>query len=151
MSDDIAYIIMCGSRTWNNGSMVCQEIVRLYHRYGGYLTIIHGDEPNGADECIRHWCEELEINHIIYCATKPKHTPHRLCKIVQVSDWNVDGKSAGPKRNRAMRNDYYYIAKGCVAFRATGKSDGTDGMIRLAADAGIPRIVYLDDGRRITS
>lgn len=142
---EIKRIIMCGSRTWENGHAIANELKRLRDKHGDSLVIMHGDEPNGADEQVRYWCEEMQIRHIIYCAAKPKHASHRLCKVVQVSDWNIDGKYAGPKRNMVMRDNEPI---GCVAFRSEGKSNGTDGMIRLCADVGIPRIVYMADGTR---
>lgn len=154
MSDEIVRIIMCGSRTWKNETIIYDELMRLYSKYDK-LMIDHGDEPNGADGIIHMACEEIEIPHKMWCAAKPRYTAHRSFKIEQVADWNINGNAAGPIRNKAMRDGamWHHNSKliGCVAFCATGKSNGTDGMLRLAADAGIPRIVYLDDGRRIIS
>jgi hypothetical protein len=142
---EIKRIIMCGSRTWHNQELIFDKVFKWKQRYSDSLVIMHGDEPNGADECIRLACEAHQVRHIIYCAAKPKHVSHRLCKVVQASDWDVDGKYAGPKRNTAMRDNEPI---GCVAFRSEGKSNGTDSMLQLCADVGIPRIVYMADGTR---
>lgn len=148
MADNITRIIMCGSRTWKDRTIIRNEFARLFAAYGSSLVVMHGDEPNGADEHIRQECEEAAIRHIIYCADKPRHNSHRLCKVVQVADWNTDGKSAGPKRNKVMRDDGRYVARGCVAFRDNGKSNGTDGMMRLCLDVGIPVLMYSPNGKR---
>lgn len=132
-------IIMCGSRTWHDQQLVNQEVQRLLGRYGSRLLIRHGDEPYGADNCIYCACEGYSVRHIEYCATTPRHTPHERSQVIQVSDWNRDGRGAGPVRNRAMRDAG---AHGLVAFRMPGVSRGTDGMIALAREGGIPTIVY---------
>lgn len=139
-------IIMCGSRTWQDPHIIADELLRLKRKHGESLVIVHGDEPNGADNWIRRICNDCGIKHNMYCAAAPKHTPHALFRIVRASDWQADGLKAGPLRNKAMR-DSGNIA-GCVAFRSEGKSSGTDGMLRLCADVGIPRIVYMADGTR---
>lgn len=143
--DDTVRILICGSRMWNDGHMIADEASRLRARYGDNLTILHGDAM-GADEWARRVCEDLQIRHIIYCAAKPKYASGRLRRVVQVSDWDKDGKRAGMLRNVAMADNGPI---GCVAFRSEGKSNGTDNMIELCAERGIPRIVYLEDGRRM--
>lgn len=129
---------MCGSRTWQDAAIVDREVCRLLERYGRHLLIRHGDEPKGADERIWEACEAHEVRHMQYCATRPRHTPHATFWLVWVSDWEIDGKAAGPVRNRAMR-DAGMI--GLVAFRMPGKSVGTDGMCGLAREQNIPVII----------
>jgi hypothetical protein len=131
-------IALCGSRTWTDQERVRIEVERLLKRYGDALLIRHGDEPNGADECVRKACEALGVRHIQYCAARPRYTPHSLLRVVWVSDWNSDGNAAGPIRNRAMRDDGI---KGLVAFRMPGVSRGTDGMCALARERDIPVII----------
>lgn len=137
MRSDIV-IIMCGSRTWRSRAPITIEIDRLVRRYGDRLLIRHGDEPNGADRLIYEVCEAYGVRHIEYCAAPPRHEAHEGFKVVQVSDWQRDGKSAGPLRNRAMRGGG---ANGLIAFRSAGRSRGTDNMIALAREACIPVIV----------
>lgn len=140
---EIKRIIMCGSRTWRNRELIFDKVFKWKQRYGDSLVIMHGDEPNGADEDIRLACEAHQVRHIIYCAAKPRHISHRLCKVVQASNWDIDGKFAGPKRNAAMRDNEPI---GCVAFRSEGKSNGTDNCVNLCKSAGIPVIIYKGDG-----
>lgn len=144
--DETKRILMCGSRTWQNGHAIADEIFRLKKRYGDNLQIIHGDEPNGADDFIRHWCDELNVYHVMCCAGTPRYEEHSMMDVVLVARWDVDGKRAGYLRNTYMRG---LNPSGCVAFRSEGKSNGTDMMIELCAERGTPRIVYLEDGRRM--
>ena len=139
-------IIMCGSRTWHDGHTIADEVMRLRERYGETLTIVHGDEPNGADEWIRRVCEDLSVRHEQYCASgkAPRHQAHARFTVFCVSSWDRDGLRAGPIRNTMMRDSG---AIGIVAFRSEGESKGTDGMLRLCA--AIPQIVYTPDGRLV--
>lgn len=129
-------IIICGSRKWRNTQAIHQEIDRLHTRYGDELVIVHGDEPNGADNIARVGCEQQSIRHEEYCATTPRFKPHERYTVTQVSDWNKDGLKAGPLRNRAMLESG---VDGVVAFHLGGK--GTQGMINIAVDAGVRTIV----------
>jgi len=131
-------IIMCGSRTWIGTIAVYAEFDRLITRYGDRLLIRHGDEPNGADSLIHEACEDLLVRHIEYCAAPPRHREHARFQVVRASSWDRDGYAAGPIRNRAMRDAG---ANGLVAFRSASISKGTDGMIALAREAGIPVII----------
>lgn len=131
-------VIMCGSRTWKAYEPIYAEVLRLRTRYGAQLLIRHGDEPHGADEQIYKACEALHVRHIEYLAGKARHTPNARFRVVRASDWDFDGPSAGPIRNRAMRDAG---AHGLVAFRMPGRSHGTDGMVSLAREASIPVIM----------
>lgn len=135
---DTTPIILCGSRTWRAYEPIYNEVARLLRRYATALLIRHGDEPKGADELIWQACEALNVRHIEYLAGRVRHTPHTGFQVVRASDWNFDGKAAGPIRNRVMRDAG---AHGCVAFRMPGMSRGTDGMIELARERDIPVIV----------
>lgn len=136
-------ILMCGSRTWRNQVTIWRECERLLLRYGDTLVIIHGDEPNGADELIRLTCEELRIYHEMYCAAKPRYTAHKRFAIEQVADWDIHGKSAGMIRNSFMLSTGI---DGVVGFRSLGKSNGTDHMCKIARQADKPVIVYQENG-----
>jgi hypothetical protein len=136
--EDKFIVIMCGSRTWRDALPVYFEAKRLKARYGLRLLVRHGDEPNGGDKLIFQACEDLSVCHIEYCAAPPRHREHARFQVVRASDWTKDGKAAGPIRNRAMRDAG---AQGLVAFRMPGISRGTDGMIALAREAGMPVII----------
>lgn len=136
--EDKFIVIICGSRTWRGGGAIHAEIVRLRTKYGGRLLIRHGDEPKGADRLIYLACESYGVSHIEYCAGEPRHEEHEGFRVVRASSWDRDGLAAGPIRNKAMRDAG---AHGLVAFRCAGISKGTDGMIVLAREAGIPVII----------
>jgi hypothetical protein len=131
-------ILMCGSRTWRGRGAIYAELERLRGSYGERLVVIHGDEPNGADQGVHTGCEELGIRHEMYCAAAPRYRAHVRFTIEQVSDWKKDGLSAGPKRNKYMLDTGVL---GVVAFRSKGRSSGTDGMCALAREAQKPIIM----------
>jgi hypothetical protein len=145
MTDNTKRIIMCGSRTWASRSPIYRVLTHYDAKYGADLTVIHGDEPNGADELIRQCCEMLDIRHEQYCAGASKYPAHSKFTVFCVASWNTQGKGAGMIRNKAMLDN---SAIGCVAFRANGKSNGTDNMMRICLDRRIPVVVYRLNGRR---
>jgi hypothetical protein len=148
-------ILMCGSRTWTNRDIINAEIARLVRRYGDALTIIAGDEPNGADAIVHSVCGEHDLAHEMYCASAEgaerligswMHITSPALRIVKVSDWTTDGARAGYLRNRTMLDSG---VNGCVAFRAEGASRGTDMMVQMCVDAGVPTVQYSQDGKRV--
>lgn len=136
-------ILMCGSRNWFTRGPIFEELTHLIVKYQDRLVIIHGDEPRGADNIIHMICKGLGTRHEMYCAAKPRHKGNERFKIEQVSDWKIDGLSAGPKRNRYMLDTGI---TGVVAFRSDGKSNGTDGMCKLALDVGKPVKLFTPNG-----
>ena len=89
---------------------------------GEQLVVIHGHCPQGAD----HLADRLARQWGATVVREP-------------ADWGQYNAAAGPIRNQLMltkhRPDVVY------AFRAAGKSNGTDNMVKLAVAAGLPTYV----------
>lgn len=123
--------LLCGSRTWDNVGIIEEVIAGLYTIAQGAsefgepvpLTIIHGDAP-GADRLAGSVAEEFG------------------CEVIAVpAEWDKYGRSAGPKRNQKMLDEYHPSV--VYAFRKDGESRGTDDMISRARKAGaLVRIVF---------
>ena len=128
-------VLFTGSRTWTDRKII--------HAALHYLTeddiLIHG--ANGSyDSQTRTWsgadilCDQYAAVHSI--PRRPYPVSH--------DEWREQGLSAGPRRNRKM-----YDAEQpdrVIAFRMSGTSSGTDGMIKIALSGGTPVIVYYLDG-----
>lgn len=112
-------VIVTGSRAWPNPHKVFFELGRLFCAKGPFV-LIHGACATGADAAAHHWHDVagqfLGVAEVTYPA-----------------DWAAHGRAAGPIRNALM-------AKGgadlVLAFPLPD-SRGTQGMIRLAREAGI--------------
>lgn len=116
-------ILVCGSRGWKQINPI--ETVIAGHLAKGHLTLIHGACPDGADAIADVLGKKLGA------------------KVVPVeANWERFGKRAGMIRNQKMldeqRPDVVY------AFRAHGKSAGTDDMIERALKAGVTTYVVTD-------
>lgn len=61
--------------------------------------------------------------------------------------WEEGGKGAGYRGNERMRD--LPGVRGVLAFRMPGKSNGTDHIVRIAKDAGIPTSVILPAKRSL--
>lgn len=104
-------IIITGGRDYDDWAMV--QDVLLFLNPG--LVIQGGAE--GADKLAKEWCEYNNVN------------------CVQIdADWNTHGKSAGPKRNLKMVQDF---PKAIIVAFPGGK--GTENCIKTAV--GFNRIV----------
>lgn len=107
-------VIVCGSRTWSNERQIAERLRNL----PADSVLVHGACPRGADF----------IAAQVWDALGRHDEPNP-------ADWKRFGRIAGPLRNETM------ACKGadlCIAFRAAGKSNGTDHMIKLAKQVGIP-------------
>lgn len=125
-------ILVCGSRGWKDVQSV--EAVLLGYRAlaGDHFTLIHGHCPDGADAI----ADRVAHKHDIHTVRVP-------------ADWKRNGRAAGPIRNQKMLDEQH--PQLVVAFRAKGKSNGTDDMVRRATKAGVPTYVINggeeDDGQ----
>ncbi|WP_053958066.1 DUF2493 domain-containing protein [Sulfobacillus thermosulfidooxidans] len=109
-------IVICGSRHWTD----TRPIVAMIQRLPPDATLITGGAP-GADTLARQAAQQRGLSVEVYPA-----------------DWARWGRSAGPRRNRQM------LATGVdmvIAFRLPGHSPGTDHMMTIARQAGIPVFV----------
>lgn len=111
---------MCGSRGWKDPDpihMVFAELEGICIRRGEELVLIHGD-AKGADRMAADIATQYNA------------------KVIAVpADWEEHGKAAGPIRNQKMLDDHNPDV--VWAFRSTGKSNGTDDMVRRSKKAGI--------------
>lgn len=116
-------VLICGSRGWQDKQAIRDLLHRLDFDHGT-CTIIHGD-ARGADR--------------IAAAAAPNYG-HRVEP--HPAAWQLHGKRAGYLRNAEM------LASGIdhvYAFRSAGVSRGTDQMVALATEAGVPVTVVQRD------
>ena len=113
-------VLICGSRGWHDADaihLVLAELMGTCIRLGEELVVIHGG-ARGADRLAGQIAPQ-----------------YRARVIEEPARWDLHGKAAGPIRNQLMIDkhnpDLVY------AFRSTGKSSGTDDMIKRAAKAGL--------------
>ncbi len=107
-------VIVCGSRAWQDRAAIEREIRALPEG----AVIVHGAHWAGADAIADDVAQQLGL-------PVERHP----------ADWNRFGRAAGPRRNEQM------AAAGadfCIAFRSSGRSDGTDDMITRARAHNIP-------------
>lgn len=115
-------LLVCGSREFTDRQVVDQALNVYLAEHGDALIVIQGGHKSGADAIAAYWCERNEVD----CMRVP-------------AKWRAHGTpEAGPIRNRRMRDRYKPDA--ALAFRAPppAKNAGTDNMIALLREAGIP-------------
>jgi hypothetical protein len=122
-------VVVTGSRTWTDESKIKHVMLDLTveaEMKGEKLTLIHGNAPKGADRMCAKWAENFGAK-----------------VIPEPADWNKDGhfnKGAGFERNILMLEKYK--PDFLVAFRAQGKSNGTDHCCKEARKRGIDVRTY---------
>jgi hypothetical protein len=117
-------VLICGSRGWKDPAPINAILAGLdvlAEAAGEKLTVIHGAAP-GADQLAgklaRQWGAEVTE---------------------EPAQWDKHGKAAGPIRNQLMLDEH--DPEVVYAFRADGKSNGTDDMVRRAVKAEVPTYV----------
>lgn len=126
-------IIVTGSRGWQDREVVRDALLEFKREAefaNDELVVVHGYCPKGADKIADQLCTELDIE-----------------KIRVPANWKRFGAGAGPKRNQQMLDEYGPIHY-TLAFRAEGKSSGTDDMMARAGRADVPTYVY-NEGSRV--
>ena len=116
-------ILICGSRNWNDPQPIAEILddhIGLLQEGQG-LVLIHGG-ARGADS-------------VAHAEAQRRQIP----TITEKADWTRYGKGAGPVRNQLMLDKHAPDA--VYAFRSTGRSTGTDDMIKRAKKAGVPTYV----------
>ena len=109
-------LLVCGGRDFKDVDLLNATLDRVLQKYGhDDLTIIHGNEPNGADMLAEKWAKANEVDY--------RGFPAR---------WKLRGKAAGPIRNVRMRDEATPDA--CIAFRG---GVGTQGMIDIMRRYGV--------------
>lgn len=115
-------VLICGSRTFSDRGPIIDAIERLIVRYGTELVVIQGG-AKGADDIAEEIASKLDVDTVEYKA-----------------DWDKYGKRAGFLRNTRM------LVEGkpdlVLAFKDKEHSVGTDMMVKIARDAGVPTYVY---------
>jgi len=110
-------VLVCGSRTYKNGTEIGRQLERLPEK----TWVVHGDYETGADRICRDICMEYDI-------------PFIACP----ADWNLYHLQAGPIRNSVMLRDYQPNAG--LAFhdkRRLEDSSGTFDMVTKLREAGV--------------
>lgn len=117
-------VLVCGGREFADRSLVDATLDKVLAKYGDALVIVTGAQRKlvdghyvGADYLAEEWAKSREVPYMGYPAR-----------------WTKLGKSAGPERNRRMRDEAMPDAG--VAFPSTGT--GTANMVSLLEEAGIP-------------
>jgi hypothetical protein len=114
-------VLICGSRGWHDPDpihLVLAEVMGTSIARNEPLVVIHGD-AQGADRLAGRLAKQQYGAEVIE----------------EPADWNRYGKAAGPIRNQLMLDAYE--PEVVYAFRSSGKSSGTDDMIRRAERAGL--------------
>lgn len=121
-------VLICGSRGWTDPgpiNVVLAGCDVLAEGAGEKLTVIHGDAP-GADRLAKRLAKQWGAE-----------------VIDEPADWDQYGKAAGPIRNAKMLAEHQPDV--VYAFRAEGKSNGTDDMVAKARARGVPTYVITGD------
>lgn len=123
-------VLVTGSRGWHDESAVeraitqCQQIAKSA---GEEFVLIHGHSKNGADALADRVGLRLGL------------VPGKDLLRVPAA-WKRYGRAAGPIRNQQMLDEHQPDV--VLAFRATGKSNGTDDMIERARKAEVETHVF---------
>ena len=120
-------LLITGMRDWSDAAKVHLQLSAFYyhcdeHDYKPHVVV---GCARGADELVRDWHAERRL--------MPSLTVYK-------ANWEVEGRSAGMKRNTRMVQDG--APDWAIAFW-DGKSRGTGHCISQCRAAGVPvRIVY---------
>jgi hypothetical protein len=111
------HVIVCGSRSWDDWSVVDHVISQIRRRYGDDVVVVHGG-ARGADRMAG------------YAARKAG-----LDVIVEAADWDRHGKRAGILRNARMLSRHQPVAVIGLSHRPVTR--GTAHMLSIAQRAGV--------------
>lgn len=119
-------VIVAGSRLYKNYDEVCNAI----EQSGFDITRLVTGRATGVDFLGERWARANKIPISPFPA-----------------NWSKHGKAAGPIRNREMaefliENSEEYGGCGLVAVWSSASHRGTDDMIKVAFDLGIPTYVH---------
>lgn len=112
-------VLVCGSRYYQDQAEVNRVLDALAAKKGRHhLKLITGGAV-GADEFARQWAVSRKVDHEIHYA-----------------HWEVEGKGAGPARNRRMLRRKPKLVY-AFRVRTPGENRGTDDMCKISEKAGI--------------
>jgi hypothetical protein len=113
-------VIFCGSRNWRSWHPILNAMLELATEHPD-MVVIHGG-ARGADEMVDNYAHKLGLTVEAFPA-----------------DWQGRGRAAGPIRNRQMLDAG---VDEVVAFKDdfdySLKTGGTENMVKIATQAGIP-------------
>jgi hypothetical protein len=120
-------LLVSGSRGWRDEQSI-ETVIRYFQQLatvvlGQEFVVIHGHARSGADALADRVGQRLGLQ-----------VGKDLIRVP--ADWNRYGRPAGVIRNQQMLDEQHPDV--VAAFRATGKSNGTDDMIARAERAGVP-------------
>jgi hypothetical protein len=118
--------IVCGSRVFNNATMMHSTLNSAVAKHGAPKVIFHG-AAKGADLLAGEWAVQT-------------FTADGETKIVPVpADWDQHGRGAGPIRNRKMAELAKEVGGRVVCFAfpvVTEENRGTFDMVTVAFKSG---------------
>lgn len=114
-------VLLCGSRNWTD----ITTLHRVLDRLGPDTQIVHGTGATAFEALIS------------------EETSKRKLSVLTVPvEWSKYGENARNVRNRAMLR---LGIDQVIAFRLDGPSPGTDHLIRIATEVGIPvHVIHAD-------
>jgi hypothetical protein len=109
-------VLVCGGREFSDRDLVFKTLDAVLEKHGEKgVYIVHGACPTGADALAEEWAKSRQVAYIGIPA-----------------QWDAYGRSAGPMRNKRMRDEIK--PDHCIAFRG---GTGTRGMIDLMREVGV--------------
>lgn len=116
-------VLVCGSREWDNGAAIRTALeAEVEDSYG--VVVIHGD-ARGADRTADVVARALGLDVEKYPA-----------------DWRGHGRAAGPIRNKLMLDQNIDVVLAFKdEFNWALNRGGTEHMVKIALDAGVPCFV----------
>lgn len=119
-------VLICGSRDWTDGRMILDQLADLTTVY--HVTVVAGG-ARGADRLAAMAARQLDLPVEEYFA-----------------DWDKLGKQAGFRRNEQMLasgvDEVWAFKDG---FAGTPGKGGTEHMVRIARQAGVPVELFTHD------
>lgn len=109
-------VLVTGSRTWTDEVAVIAALEAAVEEFGP-ITVVHGGCPTGADSMAHRWAKE-----------------HDVAVEVHLAQWELQGRAAGPIRNKKMVDSGVGL---CLAF-LNPASRGAVGCAGMAHKAGVP-------------
>lgn len=117
-------VCFTGSRHFKSREQVRERVRQLVEEHGSKLEVAHGKSPGGGvDRFVEDACMEFNVIEWPFPVRSGKN--------------GIDGPwpAAGHKRNERMLRGF--MPDMLIAFRASGKSNGTDHCVRTAHKLGI--------------
>lgn len=113
-------VLFCGGREWTASGPIVDKLMMVGIKHPG-LVLVHG-AGRGADLIAAAAAEQLGMSVEAHPA-----------------DWDAHGRAAGPLRNHEMlASGLHAVYAFKVGFDKEMRSGGTEHMVRIALEAGVP-------------